>query len=292
MSTLSAAVPSTRKGLVYMLVSACGFTVMNLLLKQSLADFSVWDIGFYRFFGGLVILATLFGGGGRLFRSPNWRLLLLRGGTGSIAFIFFILAVRQLPVSTALMLLYAYPAFAALFAYRLYRERVSRTAWLGLGAVLLGVAILVDPAGGLDLLGTTAGFLSALFAGLTIAIIRRLKQTNSSVIIYLYFCLVGSLVTAPAFLHAPTLPATLSQALVCGGIVVSSVLAQLAMNQGFGYCHSWEGGLYLTSEVVLTSLAGIILLGDPVGWRFFTGGGLILGSALVLQVEQALRGRT
>jgi hypothetical protein len=30
------------------------------------------------------------------------------------------------------------------------------------------------------------------------------------------------------------------------------------------------------------------LLGDPVGWRFFTGGALILGSAVIIQAEQAL----
>jgi drug/metabolite transporter (DMT)-like permease len=62
------------------------------------------------------------------------------------------------------------------------------------------------------------------------------------------------------------------------------------MNQGLGYCRSWEGGLYLTSELILTSLAGIVLLGDPVGWRFFVGGALILGSAVILQLEQTLRG--
>jgi hypothetical protein len=41
---------STRKsdlaGPLFMMLSACGFTVMNLLLKQSMTDFGVWDIGF------------------------------------------------------------------------------------------------------------------------------------------------------------------------------------------------------------------------------------------------------
>ena len=291
MPPFSAARLNPLRGPLFMLLSACGFTVMNLLLKQAMVDFGVWDIGFYRFFGGLIILVAVLGRGGNLFRSPNLRLLLLRGCTGSIAFIFFIFSVRRLPVSTALMLLYAYPAFAALFSSWLYHEKVSRPAWLCMAAVLAGVALLVDPAGGVDLFGTVAGILSAVFAGLTIAIIRRLKQTNGSVIIYLYFCVVGSIVTAPAFLYSPTLPATLSQAMLCGGIVVSSILGQLTMNHGFGYCRSWEGGLYLTSEVVLTGLAGIALLGDPVGWRFFTGGALILGSAVAIQVEQALCGR-
>lgn len=285
---------STRKrdlaGPLLMLFSAGWFTVMNLLLKQSMADFGVWDIGFFRFFGGFVILVAVFGCRGNPFRSPNTKLLLIRGCTGSIAFIAFIFSVRRLPVSTALMLLYAFPAFAALFSSWLYQEKVSKPAWLCMAAVLAGVAILVDPAGGVDVLGTIAGILSAVFAGLTVAIIRRLKQTNGSVIIYLYFCLVGSMATAPAFLYSPTVPATFSQVLVCSGIILSSVLGQLTMNHGFGYCRSWEGGLYLTSEVILTGLAGIVLLGDPVGWRLFAGGALILGSAVSIQAEQALRG--
>lgn len=273
---------------MFMLLSAAFFTAMNLLLKQAVTDFSVWDIGFYRFGGGLVVLAALFSRRGNPFRSPDIRLLFIRGATGSVAFLCFIVSVRRLPVSTALMLLYAFPAFAALFSSWLYREKVTPTAWLCVAAVLAGVALLVDPGGGGDLPGTLAGIVSAVFAGLTIAIIRRLKQSNGSVVIYLYFCVVGALTTLPGFLHAPNFPADSTQLLVCGGIVVTSILGQITMNHGFGYCRSWEGGLYLTSELVLTSLAGVVLLGDAVGWRFFAGGALILGSAVAIQVEQAV----
>jgi drug/metabolite transporter (DMT)-like permease len=256
-----------------------------------MTEFRVWDIGFYRFFGGLVLLTAFFGRRGNPFRSTDRKLLIVRGCTGSIAFIFFILSVRLLPVSTALMLLYAFPAFAALFSAGLYRERVSPFGWVCLFTVLTGVALLVDPQSGGEGLGYAAGILSAIFAGLTMAIIRQLKRTKGSVIIYLYFCLVGSVVTAPFFLQAPVLPLSFSQFLVCGGIILTSIAGQLLMNHGFGYCRSWEGGLYMTSEVLLTAIAGIILFRDPVGWHFFGGGTLILGSAVAIQVEQALRGR-
>jgi drug/metabolite transporter (DMT)-like permease len=275
-------------GPFFMLLAACWFTVMNLLLKQATADFGVWDIGFYRLCGGLILLGAIFGRKASPFRSSDRKLLLVRGITGSLAFILFIISVQRLPVSTALMLLYAYPAFAALFSLLLYKEKASAGAWLCMAGVLAGVAILVDPSGGVDFLGAAAAVFSAVIAGLTIAIIRQLKQTNSSVIIYLYFCLIGSLVTAPAFFYSPVFPANLPQAITCSGIAFFAVLGHLTMNHGFGYCRSWEGGLYLTSEVVLTSLGGIVLLGEPVGWRFFIGGALILGSALAIQVEQAL----
>lgn len=271
-----------------MLLSAVLFTGMNLLLKQSMADFRVWDIGFYRFFGGMLLLVALFGRRHNPFRSADTRLLIIRGCTGSIAFMGFILSVRLLPVSTALMLLYSFPAFAAVSSAWLFGEKISAAGWLCLAGVVAGVAILVDPAGGGSLAGYAAGILSAVFAGVTMAIIRQLKQTNGAVVIYLYFCAVGSAVTAPFFLAGPVLPQTAGQLLVCGGIVVTSILGQLLMNQGFGHCRSWEGGLYMTSEVGLTALAGVWVFGDPLGWRFGVGGALIIAGAVAVQVERAL----
>jgi drug/metabolite transporter (DMT)-like permease len=147
-------------GPLFMLVSACFFTGMNVLLKLAMTEFRVWDIGFYRLFGGLV----------------------------------------------------------------------------------------------------------------------------------LYFCLVGFVVTAPFFLQAPVLPLSISQTLVCAGIIMTSILGQLLMNRGFGCCRSWEGGLYMTSELLFTATAGIIMFGDPGGWHFFGGGILVLVSAVAIQLEQALRG--
>ena len=66
-----------------------------------------------------------------------------------------------------------------------------------------------------------------------------------------------------------------------------NLLLKQSMNHGFGYCRSWEGGLYLTSEMVFTAIAGIIIFGDPAGWRFWTGGALILGSAVAVQVQRS-----
>jgi drug/metabolite transporter (DMT)-like permease len=278
--------PAPLAGPLLMLLSTCFFTGANLLIKRAMADFGIWDVGFYRFTGGLLLLLLLFGRRGNPFRSDQMPLLIVRGCSGTAAFLAYIFAVARLPVSTALMLLYAYPAFAALFAARLYREPVARSAWGCLAAVLLGVALLVDPdftGPGDAAAGYLAGILAALCAGLTIAIVRHLKQRNGSVVITLYFCAVGAAACAAPFCAAPTLPGSAAQAAVIGGIVLLSLLGQLVMNRGFDHCRSWEGGLYMTSEVVMTALAGILLLGEPTGWRFWTGGALILGGAMAVQ---------
>jgi hypothetical protein len=66
-----------------------------------------------------------------------------------------------------------------------------------------------------------------------------------------------------------------------------NLLRKQSMNHGFGYCRSWEVGLYLTSEMVFTAIAGIVLFGDSAGWRFWTGGALILGSAVAAPVQRS-----
>ena len=58
------------------------------------------------------------------------------------------------------------------------------------------------------------------------------------------------------------------------------------MNQGYQYCKSWEGGLFLTSEMVFAAALGIVFLGELVSWRFWIGGLLILASTVLLNVNK------
>jgi drug/metabolite transporter (DMT)-like permease len=48
------------------------------------------------------------------------------------------------------------------------------------------------------------------------------------------------------------------------------------MNQGFFYCRGWEGGLFMSTEVIFTAAVGILFLHEPVTWRFWIGGSMIL----------------
>ena len=54
------------------------------------------------------------------------------------------------------------------------------------------------------------------------------------------------------------------------------------MTQGFFHCRGWEGGVLMSSEVIFTATVGILFLGDPVSWRFWIGGLMILISVIAL----------
>jgi len=269
-------------GPLFMLAAALLFTVLSLLIKLMGPQYTIWHIGFYRFFGGVVVLLLVFGRHGNPYRGHNIRLLIIRGCTGSAAFISVITAIRLLPISTAQVIFYAYPVFAAIFAFLIYGERISRAGIGCIVMVIAGIVVLFDFSVQGTLFGQFMALSGAAFAGITVTLIRSLREKNGPVIIYLYFCTMGVLVTLPKFVMSPLLPASAAEWAMVLGIVFSSVTAQLLMNQGFFYCRGWEGGVFMSSEVVFTAIVGIAFLGDPATWRFWTGGLLVFGSAVAM----------
>jgi len=107
-------------GPLFMLSAALLYTMLNVTIKSLPPSFRVWDIGFYRFFGGLLMILVVFGRYGNPFKGNDVRLLVIRGCTGSAAFVCLVTAIRMLPISTAMVLFYSFPAFAALFSFILY----------------------------------------------------------------------------------------------------------------------------------------------------------------------------
>jgi drug/metabolite transporter (DMT)-like permease len=269
-------------GPLFMLSAALLFTLLNVLVKLMGPGYTVWHIGFFRFFGGMLFLVAVFGRHHNPFTGNNTRLLIIRGCVGSIAFISLVTAIRQLPLSTALVIFYSFPAFSAVFSYLIYGEKIRKAEIACITMVIVGVGVLFDFRLTGGLFGQAMAVIASLFGGLTVTLIRSLRQNNGPVIIYLYFCTMGAVIIFPKFIMSPMLPATATEWAMVLGIVFSSLTAQLLMNQGFFYCRGWEGGVFMSSEVIFTAIVGIVFLGDPATLRFWIGGLLILTSVVAL----------
>jgi drug/metabolite transporter (DMT)-like permease len=277
-------------GPLIMLSSALLFTAVNMMVKLMNQEYNVWHIGFFRFFGGIIVLLTVFRPKTNLLRGNNTRLLITRGCVGAIGFTSLIAAIRILPVSTALIIFYSFPVFSAIASFIIFGERIGKAEIVFMIIVIIGVTVLLDFELTENLFGKVLALVGSVFAGITVTLIRSLRnKKNGPVIIYLYYCATGAIVTFPMFAMNPILPSTSIEWVMILGIVLSSVLAQLLMNQGFSYCRGWEGGVFLSSEVIFTAIMGIVFLGDPVSWRFCTGGFLILGSVIALSRLKAIK---
>ncbi len=281
-STRTILMDARTAGPLFMLSAALLFTLMSTLVKLMPEPYTVWHLGFIRCFGGMLVLTLVFSRRKNPFKGHKIPLLILRGCTGSLAFFFVVSALRLLPMSTAVVLFYSYPAFAALFGFLIYKEQVNRFQIACIGILLAGVAILFDFRLSANALGQAMAITGAVFAGFTVTIIRSLREHNGPVIIYFYFCTMGTLATLPYCMAHPIVPASAVEWTMAGGIVFVSVAAQLLMNQGFFFCKGFEGAAYMSSETLFTAVVGIVFLMEPVSWHLFAGGILIVGSGLAM----------
>ncbi len=272
------------QGASCMLLAALFFAILDGLIKLMGPEYRVWDIAFFRWGMGFVLLMIIFGRHDQLFKTHNLKLMIIRGVIGCITFMCLIAAIRNIPISTAMVLFFTFPAFAALFSYLIYRERITKWQIICIVGTLIGVAVLLGFKLDGNLLGYVMGLLSGILAGITVNLIKQLRRKDGPVAIYFYFCLLGALITFPVYIADPIIPASGVEWMMAAGIAATSIIAQLFMNQGFKYCKSWEGGLFLTSEMVFTAALGIVFLGEIVSWRFWVGGILILASTVSLNL--------
>lgn len=269
-------------GPLFMMSAALLFTLMSTIVKLMPAHYTVWHLGFIRCFGGMLVLTLVFSRKKNPFKGHNIPLLILRGCTGSLAFFFVVSALRLLPMSTAVVLFYSYPAFAALFGFLVYKEQINRFQIVCIAILLAGVAILFDFRLSANALGQAMAIIGAVLAGFTVTIIRSLREHNGPVIIYFYFCTMGTLATLPFCITHPIVPASAVEWTMTAGIICVSVAAQLLMNQGFFFCKGFEGAAYMSSETLFTAMVGIVFLMEPVSWHLFAGGLLIVGAGLAM----------
>ena len=269
-------------GPLLMIGAALLFTIMTTTVKLLPEGYSVWHIGFIRCMGGMLILVMFNARKGNPFRGHNIPLLITRGCMGSLAFVCVVTAFRILPISTASVLFYAYPVFAALFGLLIYREKVTLPQFCCICVLIAGIAILFDFRLTGAFFGQFMAIAGAFFAGMTVTLIRSLRASNGVAVIYLYFCTTGTLLSLPFCLADPLMPGSSLEWLMIAIIVTAATTAQLMMNLGFSFCKGFEGGVYMSTETVFTAIVGISLLGEPVSWRFFAGALLVLGSGLAL----------
>ena len=270
-------------GFILMTLSAFFFAVTDIFIKYMSPTMGAIQIAFVRFFLGVLMLLPVMRARGEPLKGSPIRVLLVRGLTGTLAFLCLLKCIAMIPLSNAMVLFYTFPLFATLFSFPLLKEPLTRVE-IGLALVgTVGIYILIDPASHALTIGHLFGLLAGCFAGITVVLIRKLRKTNGPLIIYFYFCLVGGTVSLPFFLahfSIPSLPA--SSLLVL--LALLFLVAQVFMNQGFKYCKASEGAVILMSEVVFTGIAGVVIFNDSLTLSFWVGACLIVGSGVGLSV--------
>ena len=175
-------------GFLYMFLSVCAFSVMDLIVKWS-DNYPLGQVIFFRGFFGLVLY---------YFVIPKERLKdfyytkrpmlhFSRCFFGLMALLSIFTALRNLPLATVVSISFAAPIFTTIFSIFFLSEKVGYFRWLAVFVGFVGIIIISEP--GLSSLNIYYIFPVIFVLGMSyVAIsIRQLSLTEPVWLISLYF---------------------------------------------------------------------------------------------------------
>ena len=133
-------------GFLYMFMSVCAFSIMDLIVKWS-DSYPLGQVLFFRGFFGLVFY---------FFIIPRERLKnfyytkraglhFLRCLFGLIALISIFIALRNLPLATVVSISFAAPIFTTIFSIFFLTEKVGFYRWLAVIVGFFGIVVITEP---------------------------------------------------------------------------------------------------------------------------------------------------
>ena len=222
-------------GFLYMFLSICAFSVMDIIVKWS-HNYPVGEVLFFRGFCGMITIFFIIPRDRYLnfYKTNRPFLHLKRCVSGLIAIVAIFIALRKLPLATVVSITFAAPIFTTIMSIFFLSEKVGFYRWLAVIVGFIGILIISEP--GFDSLNIYYIYPVIFCLGLSyVAIaIKQLSSTEPVWLIGLYFSfsiLVMSLFTIPQGWIFPNLKDLflLSMVGILGG------LANLWLTQSYKY---------------------------------------------------------
>ncbi len=292
---------------LWMLFAAFVFSIMGVCVKLASSMYSTSEIVMYRGAIGVAFTyAYLRFHGGTLKTAYPWHHL-RRGLIGVLSMWLWFYALGQLPLATVMTLNYMSPIWIAamLFAGGWWMGK-TRFEWSLAVAIILsfaGVIMLLRPSIHADQwLGGIIALISGMVAAVAYLQVRHLGQLGEPEYrIVFYLSAMGMIVGFLGSLFNKNLPidaAFVWHAHSPKGIVVllamgiTATVAQMAMTRAYRLGKTLVTANLQYTGIIFSSVWGILIWNDILGWLGWFGIGIILFSGIVATVYNTRKLKT
>ena len=222
-------------GFLYMFMSICAFSLMDVIVKWSI-DYPLGQVLFFRGFFGIVFYFFIIPSERlhNFYLTKRPGLHFLRCASGLIALVAIFIALRKLPLATVVSISFAAPIFTTIFSIFLLNEKVGIFRWLAVIVGFLGILIITEP--GISELNIYYIFPIIFCLGLSyVAItIRQLSSTEPVWLISFYFSLSITLLSLTTIPQGWVMP-SLSHLFLLSLIGIFGGVANLWLSQSYKY---------------------------------------------------------
>ncbi len=274
-------------GLRYMAVGAFFFSIMSLLVKVAGQRLPSQEMVLARSATMLGLSWIGLRRAGLAWLGARHRpLLVIRGIFGFSALSCFYFSIVRLPLGDSNVIQYTNPAFTALLAAWVLRERLRLREVGAVLASLAGVVLVARPsvlfggAAALDPAVVGIALLGALCSASAYVTVRRLEGESALVIIF-YFSLVSVVGSIPAGWTDMVWP-TGREWLLLFAIGATTQVAQLYMTRGLQLERAGRATAVGYLQVVFAAIWGALFFGDRPGVLTLAGFALVIGGTLAI----------
>ncbi len=269
-------------GFLYMFLSICAFSLMDLIVKWS-TEYPIGQVLFFRGFFGIVFYFFIIPKNRlqNFYVTKRPGLHFLRCISGLIALVAIFIALRKLPLATVVSISFAAPIFTTILSIFLLSEKVGIFRWLAVIVGFIGILIITEP--GINQLNIYYIFPIIFCLGLSyVAItIRQLSTTEPVWLISFYFSLSITILSfftlpkgwvMPSFYHF----VLLSLVGIFGGV------ANLWLSQSYKYSEVSLVTPLKYLALVFAIIFGYLIWGEIPTVKTLIGAILVIISTLII----------
>lgn len=256
-----------NKGIILLLLSAMGFSLMAMFVKLS-GDVPTVQKTFFR---NAVSMVIAFGfvlyNKERLFgKKKNQKFLLLRSALGLVGVLLNFYAIDRLVLSDADMLNKMSPFITIIFAAIFLKEYVMRFQIVSIIIAFAGTLFIIKPVFDLETVPYMAGILSAVFAGGAYTVLRVLGNKEQFYTVVFYFSAFSTVILLP-FVILFYEPMTVQQWVYLLAAGVFATVGQFGITVAYKFAPAKEISIFFYSTVVYAGIISVILFGQiPDVW--------------------------
>ncbi|MGH6841266.1 MAG: DMT family transporter [Methylocella sp.] len=267
-----------RSGILWMLAATCLFVGQDSTARILLKTYPVTEIAFARFFVHLVLASLIIGWREpRLMISRRPMLQMLRSGFLLGGTVFGMLALKIMPLADFTAIVWVAPVLVAALSVVVLHEKVSPRLWASVFAGLIGVWVIVGPAG-MDLsLSMLFPLLAALASALYQIATRHLHRTDLPETTLFYTAIAGTMVCG-GFLPFTAIAPGLAGASLMLLLGLFGVVSQFCLIRAFAAAPASIVAPFGYAALLWATLSGLLIFGEVPGPRTLFGAGLIAGA--------------
>jgi len=231
-----------QSGFLYMFMSVCAFSFMELRVKWS-EHYPLGQVLCFRGFFGVVIYFFIMPRDRikNFYLTKRAGLHFLRCLFGLIALIAIFIALRNLPLATVVSISFAAPIFTTIFSIFFLSEKVGFYRWLAVSIGFIGIIVITEPGFGALNIYYIYPIIFCLGLSYVAIAIRQLSTTEPVWLIALNFSIVITLASLFTIPFGWVMPSIQDLVLLC-------MIGFLG-----GFANLWLSQSFKLSEVSLVS---------------------------------------